>query len=142
MAGARMSEVPVNDRARRFGRSKYNLSRAPRVLLDLFNVIFLSRYRTRPIQFFGLFGLSSGGLGALLGLCLIVARIVVRAVNGAEAALAFRVSSNPWLVLAFLLIISSVHFLLLGLLGELTTRTWHESQDKPIYLIRRIYECD
>jgi hypothetical protein len=142
MAGARMSEVPVNDRARRFGRSKYNLSRVPRVLLDLLNVVFLSQYRTRPIQFFGLFGLSSAGLGTLLGLCLIVARIVVRALSGSEAALAFRVSSNPWLVLAFLLVTSSVHFMLLGLLGEIATRVWHESQGKPIYLIRRIYECD
>ncbi len=46
------------------------------------------------------------------------------------------------LVLAFLLAVSSVHFLLLGLLGEIATRAWHESQEKPIYLIRRIYECD
>jgi dolichol-phosphate mannosyltransferase len=141
MAGARMSEVPVNDRARRFGRSKYNLSRVPRVLLDLLNVVFLSRYRTRPMQFFGLFGMLSAGLGTLLALCLIVARVVIRAVSGQEAALLFFVTrSNPWLVLAFLLIVSGVHLLLMGLLGEMTTRAWHESQGKPIYLIRQIIE--
>jgi glycosyltransferase involved in cell wall biosynthesis len=140
MAGARMSEVPVNDRERRFGRSKYNLSRVPRVLLDLFNVIFLGRYRTRPIQFFGLVGLVSAGLGGLLALCLIVARIVVRTVRGAEAALVFYAGSNPWLVLAFLLVTGSVHLALMGLLGEIATRAWHESQGRPIYLIRQIIE--
>jgi glycosyltransferase involved in cell wall biosynthesis len=140
MAGARMSEVPVNDRARRFGRSKYNLSRVPRVLLDLLNVVFLGRYRTRPIQFFGLCGLVSAGLGGLLALCLIVARIVVRAVSGTEATLIFYAGSSPWLVLAFWLIGSSAHLALMGLLGEIATRAWHESQGKPIYLIRRIIE--
>ena len=66
--GARMSEVPVNDRARRFGRSKYGISRVPRVLLDLVTMVFMGRYLTRPMQFFGLFGLASGGIGFVLGL--------------------------------------------------------------------------
>ena len=140
MAGARMSEVPVNDRARRFGRSKYNLSRAPRVLLDLLNIVFLSRYRTRPIQFFGLFALVSAGVGGLLALGIIIARIVFRATSGGENVLALFIISDAWLVLAFMLIVSSVQFLLMGLLGELVTRTWHESQDKPVYIVRRIIE--
>jgi glycosyltransferase involved in cell wall biosynthesis len=140
MAGARMSEVPVHDRARRFGRSKYNLSRVPRVLLDLFNVVFFSRYRTRPLQFFGLFALVSAGLGGLLALGLVVARIVVQALRGTQGALIFYALSDAWLILALMLIVSSAHFLLMGLLGEMVTRAWHESQGKPIYAIRQTIE--
>jgi glycosyltransferase involved in cell wall biosynthesis len=140
--GARMSEVPVNDRARRYGRSKYNLSRAPRVFLDLITVAFLSGYRTRPMQFFGLFGLGSTGLGILIGLYLVVRKIVSGILGGAEAFRAFRIGTSPWLMGATLLIVVGVQFFLMGLLGEMITRTYHESQSKEIYAIREIIEHD
>lgn len=136
-AGARMSEVPVNDRARRYGRSKYNLSRVPRVLLDLFTVVFLGSYRTRPIQFFGLFGLASGALGLLVGLYTIVAKIAWSVTRGAATFRAY-----PGLIFAALLIVLAVQTLLMGLLGELITRTYHEAQGKRIYAVRRIIERD
>jgi glycosyltransferase involved in cell wall biosynthesis len=133
--GARMSEVPVNDRARRFGRSKYNLSRVPRVLLDLFTVVFLEGYRTRPIQFFGLAGLASGGLGVLVGLWTVVAKIVVSLSPNMGVFRAY-----PGLMFSALLSALAVQFLLVGLLGELVIRTYHEAQGKPIYAVRRIIE--
>jgi glycosyltransferase involved in cell wall biosynthesis len=136
-AGARMSEVPVNDRARRFGRSKYNLSRVPRVLLDLFTVVFLGSYRTRPIQFFGLFGLASGGLGLTVALYTVVAKIVWSLTRGTGTFRAY-----PGLIFAALLIVFATQFLLMGLLGELITRTYHEAQGKRIYAIRRVIERD
>jgi glycosyltransferase involved in cell wall biosynthesis len=135
--GARMSEVPVNDRARRFGRSKYNLSRVPRVLLDLFTVVFLGSYRTRPIQFFGLFGLASGGLGLLVGLYTVVTKIVLSLWQGTQP---FRV--YPGLMFSALLLAFAAQFLLMGLLGELVIRTYHGAQGKKIYTIRRIIEHD
>lgn len=135
--GARMSEVPVNDRARRFGRSKYNLSRVPRVLLDLFTVVFLGSYRTRPIQFFGLFGLASGGLGLLVGLYTVVVKIVLSLWQGAGAFRAY-----PGLMFSALLLAFAAQFLLMGLLGELVIRTYHGAQGKKIYAVRRIIEHD
>lgn len=138
--GARMSEVPVNDRARRFGRSKYGLSRVPRVLLDLLTVVFLGGYRTRPMQFFGLFGIASGGMGILIGLYLVVAKVVTGIWKGAEAFRAYRVGTSPWLMLSVLLTVLGVQFFMMGLLGELVTRTYHEAQGKRIYAVRRIVE--
>jgi glycosyltransferase involved in cell wall biosynthesis len=139
--GARMSEVPVNDRARRFGRSKYNLSRVPRVMLDLFTIVFMSGYRTRPMQFFGLFGLGSGGLGILIGLYLVLSKIAVGIWKGRAAFEAYRIGTSPWLMLSVLLIVLGVQFFMMGLLGELITRTYHEAQGKKIYAIRRVIQA-
>ncbi|MBN1642759.1 MAG: glycosyltransferase family 2 protein [Anaerolineae bacterium] len=132
-AGARMSEVPVNDRARRFGRSKYNLSRVPRVLLDLITVVCLARYRTRPMQLFGMLGLATGGLGGLVALYALVAKLV-RALQAAP----YR--AYPGLIFAALLIVLGVQFVAIGLLGEMLARTYYEAQGKPIYAIRRVIE--
>jgi glycosyltransferase involved in cell wall biosynthesis len=140
--GARMSEVPVRDRARRYGRSKYNLSRAPRVFLDLITVAFLSGYSTRPMQFFGLFGLGGIGLGILIGLYLVVRKVVSGILGGMDAFRAFRIGTSPWLIGAVLLIVVGVQFFLMGLLGEMITRTYHESQSKEIYAVREIVEHD
>jgi glycosyltransferase involved in cell wall biosynthesis len=138
--GAHMSEVPVRDRARRSGKSKYNLSRVPRVLLDLITVAFLSGYRTRPMQFFGLFGLGSSGLGIAVGLYLALRKILAGLLGGADAFRAYRIGTRPSLLLAILLIVVGVQFFLMGLLGEMITRTYHESQGKDIYAIREIVE--
>jgi len=138
--GARMSEVLVNDRKRRFGRSKYSLSRVPRVMLDFLTVTFLGGYQTRPMQFFGLFGLGSGGLGVLLGLYLVVGKIVAGLRDGIAGFNAYRIGTSPRLMLSFLLIVLGVQFFFMGLLGEMITRTYHEAQGKEIYAIREIIE--
>lgn len=138
--GARMSEVPVNDRARRMGRSKYNLSRAPRVLLDLLTVIFMENYRTRPMQFFGLFGLASGGVGFLIGLYLVVAKITIGILRGEEAFRAYSIGNSPWLMLSVLLIVLGSQFFMMGLLGEFIARTYYEAQGKKVYVVRRVIE--
>jgi hypothetical protein len=140
--GARMSEVPVNDRARRYGRSKYNLSRVPRVLLDLITVTFLSGYRTRPMQFFGLFGLASIGVGGLIGAYLVLRKVVTGLIGGPEAFRAFQIGTSPWLLFSILLLVVGVQFALMGLLGEMITRTYHESQAKAIYAIREMIPAD
>jgi len=138
--GARMSEVPVKDRARRFGRSKYNLSRVPRVLLDLLTVTFLGDYQTRPMQFFGLFGFSSGGLGFLIGAYLVLRKMIAGIFKGAAGFRAYRIGTSPWLILSVLLIVLGVQFFMMGLLGEMMTRTYHEGHGKQTYAIREIIE--
>jgi glycosyltransferase involved in cell wall biosynthesis len=124
--GARIAEVEVNFRPRRAGRSKYGLGRVVRTLLDLVTVKFLSGYSTRPIQVFGVIGLVLGIIGAIWTGILILEKI----------ALGRSLADRPALLLAILLLIVGVQFVSLGLLGEMLTRTYHESQDKPVYLIK------
>ena len=139
--GARVSEVPVNDRPRQAGESKYGaLSRTPRVILDLFTVSFLLSFSNRPMQLFGGIGLLSSGIGALILAYLAGTKIINGLLYGEEAYRAFRVGSNPWTMLAVLLMVLGVQFLMMGLLGEILTRTYHEAQGKPIYAVRQVWE--
>ena len=128
--GVSISEVVVNHRARQHGKSKYGLSRTIRVILDLMTVKFLLNYSTRPLQIFGLVG------GTML--CLGV---------GVSALLAYErlfghqsIANRPLLLFGILLIFTGLQLVTLGLLAELQARTYHESQDKPTYVIREIRE--
>lgn len=128
--GVAVAEVPVNHQARQFGKSKYGLSRTIRVLLDLMTVRFLLSYSTRPIQIFGLLGLGAFGLGTLLGLYLTAVKLVWGQ----------NIGERPLLLLAVLLVMIGVQLVMMGLLGELTVRTYYEAQNKPIYVVREVLE--
>jgi hypothetical protein len=142
LIGVRAAEVPVNDRPRKAGESKYSaLSRTPRVILDLITVSFLISYSKRPMQLFGTIGLLSSGLGALVLLYLAGVKIINGLLYGEEAFRAFRIGTNPWTMLAVLLTVLGVQFLMMGLLGEILTRTYHEAQAKPIYAVRQVLEA-
>lgn len=139
--GARVGEVPVNDRPRRAGKSKYGaLSRTPRVLLDLLTISFLLSYSSRPMQLFGLGGMLSGALGGGILLYLAGMKIAHGLLGGVEAFREYRIGTSPWLMLAVLLVVLGAQFVVLGLLGEIMTRTYYEAQNKPIYAVRRVYE--
>ena len=112
------------------GRSKYGLSRTVRVVLDLMTVKFLSDFATRPIQVFGLAGLVATGIGTLILLFLGFEKIF----------LGMQLAARPILLLAILLIVTGFQFITFGLLGEMLARTYHESQGKPIYVIRDLLE--
>jgi glycosyltransferase involved in cell wall biosynthesis len=124
--GARIAELEVNFRPRRAGRSKYGPGRIVRTLLDLMTVRFLSGYSTRPIQFFGLIGLIMGTLGTAWTAILVFEKVVLRRQLG----------SRPALWLAALLVVVGVQLVSLGLIGEMLARTYHESQGKPVYVIK------
>jgi glycosyltransferase involved in cell wall biosynthesis len=142
LVGARIGEVPVNDRPRKAGKSKYGaFSRAPRVVLDLLTVSFLLGYAKRPMQLFGRIGLLSSGLGGLILLYLACAKIANGLLYGVEAFRAFRIGTSPWTMLAILMTVLGVQFLMMGLLGEILTRTYHEAQGKPIYTVRKVWEA-
>jgi glycosyltransferase involved in cell wall biosynthesis len=128
--GARVAEIPVNHRPRTLGRSKYGLSRTVRVVLDLMTVKFLSDFATRPIQVFGLLGLLAAGVGGVLMLVLGFERIF----------LGEQLADRPIVLLAILLVVTGFQFITFGLLGEMLARTYHESQGKPIYVIRDLLE--
>ncbi|MBV8772793.1 MAG: glycosyltransferase family 2 protein [Deltaproteobacteria bacterium] len=124
--GARIVEVAVNFRPRRAGSSKYGPGRIVRTLLDLMTVKFLTGYSTRPIQVFGLIGLVMGGIGALWTAILVFEKMVLGSSLG----------RRPALLLAILLIVVGVQLVSIGLIGEMIARTYHESQGKPIYVVK------
>ena len=127
-AGGTVAEVPVNHRARQFGKSKYGISRTIRVMLDLINVWFLGSYSTRPIHVFGTLGFASAAMGILVGLYLSFLKIF----------LGQSIGNRPLLLLAVLLVVIGVQLVTMGLLGEMITRTYYESQNKTIYVVREI----
>jgi glycosyltransferase involved in cell wall biosynthesis len=139
--GARVAEIPINDRNRRFGRSKYGaISRTPRVLLDLLTVAFMLGYFTSPMRLFGAIAFVIGLTGLLIdgGLALIK---IIRGLTGGIAAFnAYQIGNRPLFFLGFLLIMLSVQFLMMGLLGEMIMRTYYEAQDKSPYYVREIWE--
>lgn len=142
LVGIRAAEVPVNDRPRKTGKSKYGaLSRTPRVILDLITVSFLLSYSNRPMQLFGTVGLLSSGIGGLILLYLYSAKIVNGLLYGEQAFRNYRIGTSPWLMLAVLLTVLGVQFLMMGLLGEILTRTYHEAQGKPIYAVRQVLDA-
>jgi len=124
--GIRLKEVPVQHHARTHGKSKYNLSRVTRVLLDLLTVTFLLGYGVRPMQIFGRAGLYSTLIGFLLALYLTALKLFT----------GISLSRRPLLFLAILLIIVGVQLITIGLIGELVVRTYYEAQGKPIYVVR------
>ena len=127
--GVRIAEMPVNHRARVHGRSKYGISRTIRVMLDLLTVKFLVSYSTRPLQIFGLFGLTFGALGVALLSYLAVSRLL------GHSSLTERTAT---VLFGILLVFTGLQLVTLGLLAEMQARTYHESQGKPVYVIRQV----
>jgi glycosyltransferase involved in cell wall biosynthesis len=128
--GARIAELKVNHRPRLRGQSKYGMARTLRVVLDLVTVKFLSSYSTRPSHVFGPIGIGSGLAGFAIGLYLTVQKLFYGQDIGAR----------PLLLLGILLIFIGFQFVTMGLLGEMLARTYHESQDRPIYVVGEILE--
>jgi glycosyltransferase involved in cell wall biosynthesis len=127
--GISFTEIKVNHRPRQYGTSKYGISRTLRVVLDLITVKFLLSYATRPIQIFGLLGFISGSVGFLLALIMTIQR----------QFFGMPLSDRPLLLLAILLIFIGIQFISIGLIAELQARTYHETQQKPVYYIKEIY---
>lgn len=126
--GVKVAEVETVHHPRLRGKSKYGISRTVKVFLDLITVKFLQSFSTKPLQFFGPVGLASGAAGVLISLYLSFEKLVFgRDIGG-----------RPLLLLGVLLIIVGIQFIGMGLLGEMLVRTYHESQNKPIYVIKKI----
>jgi glycosyltransferase involved in cell wall biosynthesis len=128
MHGARVAQVDVRHHPRMAGKTKYNLTRTVRVILDLITVKFLNSYVTRPMHVMGLAGLASMGLGALSLLAVVWMKYL--------AAHPVNMTGNPFLLLSALLELVGVQFISMGLLGELLARTYFESQGKSAYVVR------
>jgi glycosyltransferase involved in cell wall biosynthesis len=126
--GARITELPVRHHARRFGHSKYGLDRTFRVIMDLMTVWFMRKFLTRPMHVFGWFGLLAIAAGGAINIYLLVDKLAGNDIN-----------DRPLLTLGVLLLLAGVQLFTLGLLAELLMRTYHESQNRPIYRVRDIF---
>ncbi len=126
LAGAKICEVKVNHRARRYGTSKYGIGRTLRVILDLITVLFLQRYLSRPMQVFGLWGLVLSFVGFAVCAYLAFMRIVYDS----------QLADRPLLTMGVLMLLAGIQLVSLGLVADLLTRTYHEAQHRRPYFIR------
>lgn len=141
MVGALIAEVPTVDRKRRSGKSKYgSISRTPRVVLDLLTVFFFLAYSTSPMRLFGSIALVSCLGGGLLTGGLAVAKIYQGVVGGWTAFHAYEIGNRPLLLLGIFLILISIQFFMMGLIGEMIVRVYYEAGEKPIYHVRKVLE--
>jgi len=127
VAGARVTELAVNHRARLRGHSKYGIARTFRVLLDLLTVKFLISYFGRPMRLFGGIGSVSMALGSAILLWLLAGKVL----------LGHPLANRPLVLLGMLLLVVGVQFLSLGILGELIVGVYREAGPRRAYLIRR-----
>ncbi len=134
MHGARIVQIPVRHHPRIAGKTKYGLTRTIRVLLDLITVKFLHSYLTRPMHVLGLAGLVSMGLG---GISLLATMAMKYLLNPPVF-----MTGNPLLLLSVMLELVGIQFISLGLLGEVLTRTYFESQGKSAYTVRATLNLD
>lgn len=126
--GARIAELPVNHSPRRYGKSKYGISRVVRVVLDLLTVKFLLSFLTKPLQVFGLIGLLS--LFAGMVICFYLAMMKV--------FMGYGLAERPLLLLGVFLAIVGVQFVCMGIVAEIQTRSYHESSQKQTYSVREV----
>lgn len=126
--GAKIVELPVTHHARRFGKTKYGLERTAKVILDLFTVKFLLSYSQKPIYLFGGTGLGLMAISAVGMLFLMLRRIIIGT----------SVLSSPFFIVAVMLLIMGFQSILMGLIAELLVRTYHESQRKPTYTVKKV----
>ena len=125
--GARCAEVVTQHHPRRFGKSKYGLSRTLRVLLDLFTVKYLIQYLPSPMRLFGMLGLVCWGVGLLSG----AATVGMKLLQGID------MTGNPLLLLSVGAVMLGGQFIVLGMLGELCARVYFRVNDTEPYAIRR-----
>ena len=128
--GENVTEMVVNHRPRTAGKTKYGLNRTFKVILDLMTIKFLASFSTKPIYIFGGLGVLCFFGSFLSGLVVILMKLIQN----------YSMNRNPLLIVSLMLMTAAIQFVLMGLLAEILVRTYHESQDRPIYVIDKIIE--
>ena len=128
--GINVAEVKVNHHSRKFGKSKYGISRTIRVILDIITIKYLLSYSQRPIQIFGLLGLFTGTAGLIITIYLIIMRLFFQ----------MSLADRPLFTLSIFMIFIGVQLITMGILAELIMRTYHEASGKPTYAVREIID--
>jgi glycosyltransferase involved in cell wall biosynthesis len=129
LQGARITQVDVKHHSRKFGRSKYGINRTFRVLSDLILIVFFRRYMQKPMHLFGTIGFISFGLGVIINIYLLVLKIIGHDIWG-----------KPLLILGLILLLGGIQLITIGILSEISVRTYYESQKKKTYTVRNVYQ--
>jgi len=130
LQGARITQVDVKHHARQFGKSKYGINRTFKVMSDLILMVFFRKYMQKPMHLFGTIGFISFGIGMLINLYLLILKILGHDIWG-----------KPLLILGLILLLGGIQLITIGILAEISVRTYFESQDKKTYTVRRVFEA-
>jgi len=128
MQGARITQVDVKHHPRKFGKSKYGIGRTFRVLSDLVLMLFFRRYIQKPMHLFGTIGFISLGIGIIINLYLLVLKIMGHDIWG-----------KPLLILGLIFLLGGIQLITIGILAEISVRTYFESQNKKTFTVRKVY---
>jgi hypothetical protein len=131
LQGAKITQVDVKHHPRRFGKSKYGINRTFKVLSDLVLMVFFRKYIQKPMHLFGTLGFVSLGFGVLINLYLLVLKILGHDIWG-----------KPLLILGLIFLLGGIQLITIGILAEISVRTYFESQDKKRYKVRRVYHAN
>ena len=130
LQGARITQVDVKHHPRQFGKSKYGINRTFRVLSDLILMVFFRKYIQKPMHLFGTIGFISFGIGAIINLYLLVLKIMGHDIWG-----------KPLLILGLIFLLGGIQLITIGILAEISVRTYFESQNKKTYTVRKVYQA-
>ena len=128
LQGARITQVDVQHHPRLHGKSKYGLNRTFKVMSDLVLMVFMRKYMQKPMHLFGPIGFISFGIGAAINIYLLVLKIMGRDIWG-----------KPLMILGLILLLAGIQFITIGIVADINTRTYYESQQKKTYAVRKIF---
>jgi len=127
--GAKITEVDVKHHPRVHGESKYGIGRTFRVLSDLLLMVFMERYRQKPMHLFGTMGILTFGAGMLINFYMFILKV-----------LGYSIGTRPLLILGVMLTFIGIILIVTGFLAELIIRTYYGAMNKKPYTIDKIYE--
>lgn len=130
LQGAKITQVDVKHHARQFGKSKYGINRTFKVMSDLVLMVFMRKYLQKPMHLFGTLGFITFGIGLLINIYLLILKIMGQDIGG-----------KPLLILGLILLLGGIQFITIGIVADINTRTYFESQNKKTYTVRKIYHA-
>lgn len=130
LQGAKITQIDVKHHPRQFGKSKYGISRTFRVLSDLMLMVFFRKYIQKPMHLFGTIGFVCFGIGVIINLYLLVLKIMGHDIWG-----------KPLLILGLIFLLGGIQLITIGILAEISVRTYFESQNKKTYTVRKVYQA-
>ncbi len=130
LQGAKITQVDVKHHPRIHGKSKYGINRTFKVMSDLVLMVFMRKYMQKPMHLFGTIGFISFGIGAVINIYLLVLKLMGNDIWG-----------KPLLILGLILLLGGIQFITIGIIADINTRTYFESQNKKTYNVRKIYHA-